>query len=85
MANTGPMTLQEYFAAIGLRTSEVSIHIEKLTGVRVTRKLLDDAIHYKESERQPLAAPKAEALCKFLSAEMGRKVTIQDVKGLKVV
>jgi len=79
------MTLQEYFGAIGLKESAVSTRIEKLTGVHVSRDLLLAATHYKPEERQAMALPKAEALCQFLSVEMGRTVTIQDVKGLKVV
>jgi len=78
------LTLEHYCQALGLSHSQMAEAVEKLTGVRMTRTLITDACHYKASERPPMALPKAQALAKFISQEMGRPISISDL-GLNVI
>jgi hypothetical protein len=81
------MKLADYLRAIGLNSYLAAQHIEHMSGVKVTKELLEDIMNEnrRREETPPIVAkPKADAICKFLSEELGRPITIGDIKGLEV-
>ena len=82
MANK--LKLAQLLRAIGHDPQTAEMQIKKLTGVHVDRSLLADLIDergHRKSEGKPflIAKPKAEALCRWLSDEMGRPIGVHDI------
>ena len=82
MANK--MKLADYLRSIGHNSFTAEQQIRQLTGVHVSRALLDDLVDergHRKSDGKPfiIAKPKAEALCRWLSDEMGRDIGIHDL------
>ena len=82
------MTLEQYRKAIGLTVTMFAQEVTKASGGHISNQLIEEAEHYlapdKEHERIAMAKPKADAIAKFISSEMGRSVSVSDL-GLKVI
>jgi hypothetical protein len=81
------MTLEQYRKALGLTTTLLfAQRVEQMTGVHMTPDLILEAERYKgkDDKRFPMAKPKADAIAAFLTAELGRPITIGDIKGFEV-
>ncbi len=81
------MTLEQYRKALGLTQTLFAQRVEQMTQVHMTPDLILEAERYaggKDDRRFPMAKPKADAICKFLSEEMGRPIMVGNIKGLEV-
>jgi hypothetical protein len=81
------MTLKEYRIAIGLDPLSMASAVQQMTGVTITSYLIIEAEGDPRDTRKkpaPMARPKAEAIAQFLTKEMGRPITINDIDGLTV-
>ncbi len=78
------MNLSQCCTALGFSHTQLAEEVSKMSGLHITRTLITDLCHYKFAERPAIAAPKAQAIAKFVSKELGRPVSYMDL-GLKVV
>lgn len=80
------MSLEQYRKALGLTQTLFAQRVEQMTGVHMTPDLILEAerFHSKDHQRFPMAKPKADAICTFLSAEMERPIRLSDIRGLEV-
>lgn len=88
MAATKKMTFQDYRLATGLSTTNLAWKAEQMTGVHIPSDLIDEIerelLTPGERPKAPIAAPKAEALARFFSQELGRTISVSDL-GLETI
>lgn len=74
------MKMQQYLQAIGVDNSAFANQVSRESGLTISTRLIS-SIHRKE----PIALPKAQAIAQFLTKEMGRPISINDIDDLSVV
>lgn len=72
--------LRELIYGLGLTDSQVASFVQRASDLQISRKLITQA-----QDGEPIALPKAQALCEFLSKEYGRKITPADISDLKTI
>jgi hypothetical protein len=88
MATTKKRTFKDYRLATGLSTTNLAWKAGEMTGTHIPSDLIDEIerelLTPDDRPRAPIAEPKAQALARFFSQELGRTISVEDL-GLEVM